>query len=111
MWSGNLLNSNRNLFLYYQYHVPPWTQLAGPDGSVFKGVVAHINGYTKVPVATLRELLASRGGVIEAYNTSKCTHMICEALPYAKIRELRKVSMGVGVPGWNDAVLRRKTLG
>lgn len=65
---------------------------AGPEGGIFKGVVAHINGYTSVPVATLRELLASRGGLVEAYNTSRCTHMICEALPYAKIKELRKVS-------------------
>lgn len=65
--------------------------MLGPQGNVFKGVVVHINGYTAVPVATLRELLASRGGVVEAYNTSRCTHMICEALPYAKIKELRKV--------------------
>lgn len=58
--------------------------------------MAHINGYTTVPVATLRELLASRGGVVEAYNTSRCTHMICETLPYAKVKELRKVSLTIG---------------
>eukprot|EP00752_Nemacystus_decipiens_P004206 g3844.t1 len=66
-------------------------RLEGPDGSLFKGVVAHFNGHFPVPVATLRELLVSRGGVVEAYNTSRCTHMICEVLPAAKIRELRKM--------------------
>ena len=63
----------------------------GPDGSLFKGVVVHFNGHFPVPLSTLRELLVSRGGVVEAYNTSRCTHMICEVLPAAKIRELRKV--------------------
>lgn len=66
--------------------------VAGEAGRLFAGVIAHINGFTKLPVETIRELLVSRGGVIEAYNTSKCTHMICESLPYAKVRELRKVS-------------------
>lgn len=68
-----------------------WLGLSGPEGGLFKGVVAHINGYTKVPVASIREMLNARSGVVEAYNTSKCTHVICESLPYAKIRELRKV--------------------
>ncbi|CAM9486846.1 unnamed protein product, partial [Ectocarpus sp. 13 AM-2016] len=66
-------------------------RLQGSDGSVFKGVVAHFNGHFPVPVSTLRELLVSRGGIVEAYNTSRCTHMICEVLPAAKIRELRKL--------------------
>ncbi|CAM9230361.1 unnamed protein product, partial [Sphacelaria rigidula] len=66
-------------------------RLQGPEGGLFKGVVAHINGYTKVPVASIREMLNARSGVVEAYNTSKCTHVICESLPYAKIRELRKL--------------------
>lgn len=65
----------------------------GPDGSLFKGVVVHFNGHFPAPVSTLRELLVSRGGIVEAYNTSRCTHMICEVLPAAKIRELRKVSI------------------
>ncbi|CAM9762466.1 unnamed protein product, partial [Ectocarpus sp. 8 AP-2014] len=64
-------------------------RLQGSDGNVFKGVVAHFNGHFPVPVSTLRELLVSRGGIVEAYNTSRCTHMICEVLPAAKIRELR----------------------
>ena len=51
----------------------------------------YINGFLSSPVATIRELLVSRGGTVEAYNTSRCTHMICESLPAAKIRELRKV--------------------
>ena len=51
----------------------------------------YINGFLSTPVATIRELLVSRGGTVEAYNTSRCTHMICESLPAAKIRELRKV--------------------
>lgn len=67
---------------------------AGPEGSLFRGVVVHINGFVSTPVATLRELLVSRGGTVEAYNTSRCTHMICESLPAAKIRELRKVRRG-----------------
>ncbi|CAM9559652.1 unnamed protein product [Ectocarpus sp. 4 AP-2014] len=65
--------------------------VARSDGNVFKGVVAHFNGHFPVPVSTLRELLVSRGGIVEAYNTSRCTHMICEVLPAAKIRELRKL--------------------
>ncbi|CAM9675855.1 unnamed protein product [Scytosiphon promiscuus] len=66
-------------------------RLEGPDGGLFKGVVAHFNGHFPVPVPTLREILVSRGGIVEAYNTSRCTHMICEVLPAAKIRELRKL--------------------
>lgn len=53
--------------------------------------MAHFNGHFPVPVSTLQGLLVSRGGIVEAYNTSRCTHMICEVLPAAKIRELRKV--------------------
>lgn len=68
-----------------------WLGSPGQEGELFKGVVAHINGYTKVPVASIREMLSARSGVVEAYNTAKCTHVICESLPYAKIRELRKV--------------------
>ena len=67
--------------------------MAGPDGSLFKGVVAHFNGHFPVPLSTLREMLVSRGGTVEAYNTSRCTHMVCEVLPAAKIRELRKVPL------------------
>ncbi|CAM9509641.1 unnamed protein product, partial [Laminaria digitata] len=63
----------------------------GPEGSLFRGVVVYINGFLPTPVSTIRELLVSRGGTVEAYNTSRCTHMICESLPAAKIRELRKL--------------------
>lgn len=77
--------------------------LTGPDGSLFKGVVTHFNGHFPVPVSTLRELLVARGGIVEAYNTSRCTHMICEVLPAAKIRELRKVS--TDVLKWRSCVL------
>ncbi|CAM9778444.1 unnamed protein product, partial [Choristocarpus tenellus] len=63
---------------------------SGSEGNLFFGVVAYINGRTTIPVHELRSLLASHGGVVEAYNTSRCTHMICESLPGAKIKQLRK---------------------
>lgn len=72
----------------------------GPEGSLFKGVVAHFNGHFPVPLSRLRELLVSRGGTLEAYNTSRCTHMVCEVLPAAKIRELRKVLLTLCCLSW-----------
>ncbi|CAN0180890.1 unnamed protein product, partial [Discosporangium mesarthrocarpum] len=66
-------------------------RLEGVQGNLFLGVVVYINGRTNVPVHELKTLICCRGGVVEAYNTSRCTHMICEALPGAKLKQLRKL--------------------
>ena len=59
---------------------------------IFRGVVAHVNGYTNPPVQDLHRLIVARGGVFLQYLEGKTlpTHIIASALTPKKREEFKK---------------------
>lgn len=68
---------------------------AGDKPPVFKGVVAHVIGYTQPSLSDLHKAIVEHGGVFLQYLDGKtmATHIICSALPPKKALEFSRYRM------------------
>jgi DNA repair protein REV1 len=68
---------------------------AGDKPPIFKGVVAHVIGYTQPSLSDLHKAIVEYGGVFLQYLDGKtmATHIICSALPPKKTLEFSKYRM------------------
>lgn len=56
---------------------------------IFEGVIAYIDGETKVPYNTLRQMMCDHGGRFEPVSFGvKLTHFVAENVSYAKYKDL-----------------------
>ena len=57
-------------------------------------MIVYIDGFTRIPYQTLRQLICDNGGRFEPalYNV-KITHFVAENLSYAKLEELYVISI------------------
>ncbi|CAM9313766.1 unnamed protein product, partial [Heterosigma akashiwo] len=85
---------------------------SGPESSIFHNVVVHVNGLTNPPQHELRRLINQHGGQMDGYETSRVTHYICNNLPDAKKKELRKLRKPpiVVTASWVVESIKAKTL-
>ncbi|KAJ8980821.1 hypothetical protein NQ317_000554 [Molorchus minor] len=65
---------------------------------IFKSVAIHVNGLTKPPADTLKNLMAAHGGEFHMYQVSGTTHIIASNLPNVKIKHLGSVP--IVKPSW-----------
>jgi DNA repair protein REV1 len=67
--------------------------------AVFRGVAIHVNGLTNPSHAELKQLMALHGGGFDTYySRSTTTHVVCSALPDAKLRQLVGVKSSAAPP-------------
>ncbi|KAJ9155943.1 DNA repair protein REV1 [Coniochaeta hoffmannii] len=68
---------------------------AGDKPPIFKGVVAHVIGYTQPSLSDLHRAIVEHGGVFLQYLDGKtmATHIICSALPPKKTIEFSRYRM------------------
>lgn len=79
-------------FRVYMQHKSAKLQVQVPDGrsTLFEGVRAYVNGYTRPSLDELRSLLAEHSGRVVQYWSKKSdiTHVIAENLPATKIQDM-----------------------
>lgn len=68
---------------------------AGDKPSIFKGVVAHVIGYTQPSLSDLHKTIVEHGGAFLQYLDGKtmATHILCSALPPKKALEFSSYRM------------------
>jgi DNA repair protein REV1 len=67
--------------------------------AIFRGVSIHVNGLTTPSHSELKQLMALHGGGFDTYYSRRTTtHLVCSALPDAKLRQLVGISRQQGAP-------------
>ncbi len=58
------------------------------QNAVFDGCIVYVNGLTHPSAAELRDVVGTRGGLVEVHFETNVTHVVAENLPDGKIRDI-----------------------
>lgn len=84
-------NKTKKLRVQFQNEELSRFNVTEPRTEIFHSICIFVNGYTTPSHQELKTLMAQHGGGFETYlNCPPVTHFICENLPLAKIKQLKK---------------------
>lgn len=90
---------NGNFHVYFSHKIQKLEELhkRAPEevvSNVFHHCYVHVNGATSPPLQDIRRLVTLHGGEFAAYKTSRVTHIVCEYLTDAQLKqEMSKVKL------------------
>lgn len=85
--------ANKERKLRVQFHQEELSRfnITTSTSEIFNGVCIFVNGYTKPSHQELKTLMAQHGGAFENYfSCPPVTHFVCDTLPLAKIKQLKR---------------------
>lgn len=83
---------NGNFHVYFSHKIQKLEELhkRAPEeivSNVFHQCYVHVNGATSPPLQDIRRLVTMHGGEFAAYKTSRVTHIVCEYLTDAQLKQ------------------------
>lgn len=64
--------------------------------NIFQGCYVYVNGVTFPPIHELRRLLRCHGAICEGYQVSRITHIVCNFLTEAQIKQYNSKTHSIG---------------